>query len=70
MFLIGFFTQKIHRLTIGKMYDRYAKFFDIRKVTVAENVRHDRLSYRVQPNPRFELKAGDSDVSEPIEIKS
>ena len=34
----------------------------------AENVRHDRLSYRVQPNPRFELKAGDSDVSEPIEI--
>ena len=34
----------------------------------AENIRHDRLSYRVQPNPRFELKAGDSDVSEPIEI--
>jgi hypothetical protein len=34
----------------------------------AENLRHDRLSYRVQPNPRFELKAGDSDVSEPIEI--
>lgn len=34
----------------------------------SENVRHDRLSYRVQPNPRFELKAGDSDVSEPIEI--
>ena len=34
-----------------------------------ESVRHDRLSYKVQPNPHFSLKRGDSDISEPIEIK-
>ena len=33
-----------------------------------ESVRHDRLSYKVQPNPHFSLKAGSSDISEPIEI--